>query len=114
MVVLALASLSVHAQSLRRLDGSGISVGKANALARRVFAENGVTGAQVAVINRGRVVWTAAYGERDVAEHLPMETTTTTWAASITKGVFATYVMRSRWRAGCRWIRRSPSFFRSR
>jgi CubicO group peptidase (beta-lactamase class C family) len=38
-------------------------------------------------------VWSAAYGLRRRDPELPMDRETTTWAASITKSVFATYVM---------------------
>lgn len=93
IVCLLSSCLLSQAQSIRRIDGTRLPVAEADALARRVFAENLVTGAQVAVLNRGRVAWMSAYGERDAAQHLPMRTDTTTWAASITKGVFATYVM---------------------
>ncbi len=41
----------------------------------------------------GKVVWSMAFGLRRREPALPMEQETTTWAASITKGVFATYVM---------------------
>jgi CubicO group peptidase (beta-lactamase class C family) len=56
--------------------------------------ENHVTGAELAVLNDGRVVWTSAFGLRDKQQNLPMTPATTTWAASITKGVFAVYVMK--------------------
>jgi CubicO group peptidase (beta-lactamase class C family) len=52
-----------------------------------------VTGAQLAVLDRGRLVWSAAYGLRRRQPELPMDRETTTWAASITKSVFATYVL---------------------
>ena len=52
-----------------------------------------MTGAQIAVVDRGRLVWSAAFGLRRREPPLPMERETTMWAASITKGVFATYVM---------------------
>jgi CubicO group peptidase (beta-lactamase class C family) len=52
-----------------------------------------VTGAQLAVLDRGQLVWSGAFGLRRVDPPLPMDRETTTWAASITKGVFATYVM---------------------
>jgi CubicO group peptidase (beta-lactamase class C family) len=76
-----------------RLDGSRLPVDSADAFARRTLAAHGVTGAQLAVVNGGRLVWSAAYGLRGRAPDLPMQRTTTTWAASITKAVFATYVM---------------------
>jgi CubicO group peptidase (beta-lactamase class C family) len=79
--------------TIRRLDGTRISVAAASRLARETLAANGVTGAQIAVVDRGRLVWSEAFGMRSVDPPLPMQRTTTTWAASITKSVFATYVM---------------------
>ena len=83
--------------SIRRLDGSRIPVAEADAFARRTLEAAGVTGAQLAVVDGGRLVWSAAYGVRVRGDSgrpdLPMQRTTTTWAASITKAVFATYVM---------------------
>jgi len=81
------------AASLRRLDGSRISVQDADAFAKKTLAAAHVTGAQLAVLDRGRLVWSAAYGLRRRDPELPMDRETTTWAASITKSVFATYVM---------------------
>lgn len=96
---LALALLSqsspddAPASRLRRLDGSTITVRQADSIARRALAEARVTGAQIALVDSGRLVWSAAYGFRRREPELPMDTQTTTWAASITKAVFATYVM---------------------
>jgi Beta-lactamase class C and other penicillin binding proteins len=80
-------------QKLHRLDGSTISTAEAEAFARRTLEEQRVTGAQVAVINGGKLVWSAAFGLRGRDPDLPMDRETTMWAASITKSVFATYVM---------------------
>lgn len=79
--------------TIHRLDGTRISVAEADAFARETLAASKVTGAQIAVLNNGRLVWSAAYGLRRREPELPMDTATTTWAASITKSVFATYVM---------------------
>lgn len=79
--------------TIRRLDGKKMPVSEADALARRILAENHVTGAEISIINDGQLVWVAAYGQRDTNLHLAMQPDTTTWAASITKSVFATYVM---------------------
>jgi CubicO group peptidase (beta-lactamase class C family) len=81
------------AKSIRRLDGSKISTQDADSFARKTLAAAHVTGAQIAVLDRGRLVWSAAYGWRRRDPELPMNRETTTWAASITKSVFATYVM---------------------
>jgi CubicO group peptidase (beta-lactamase class C family) len=50
-------------------------------------------GAEIAMLHNGRAVWTYAYGLRDIEHHLPMTPDTYIWAASITKAVFATWVM---------------------
>jgi len=91
-VLPAQTSQSSHA-SIRRVDGTRVPVLEAEAMARRTLAENHVTGAQIALLNDGKVVWTAAFGLRDREHDLPMNPETTTWAASITKSVFAVYVM---------------------
>jgi CubicO group peptidase (beta-lactamase class C family) len=81
------------AQKIRRLDGSAISTAEADAFAKRTLEEQKVTGAQIAVISRGKLIWSAAFGLRGRDPDLLMDRETTTWAASITKSVFATYVM---------------------
>ena len=72
------------AQEIRRLDGSAISASEAEASAKRTLEEQKVTGAQIAVLNRGKLVWGAAFGLRGRDPDLPMDRETTTWAASIT------------------------------
>jgi CubicO group peptidase (beta-lactamase class C family) len=62
-------------------------------MARRTLAENHVSGAQIAVLNSGHLVWAQSFGIRTLDPKQPMQNTTTTWVASITKSVFATYVM---------------------
>jgi CubicO group peptidase (beta-lactamase class C family) len=79
--------------SIRRLDGTTISVAEAEDFAKKTLAEAHVTGAQIAVVESGKLVWSGAFGLRRREPELPMDRQTTTWAASITKGVFATYVM---------------------
>ncbi len=87
------ADVSPRPTSLRRLDGTKISTADAEAFARKTLEAAHVTGAQIVVINRGRIVWSAAFGLRKRNPALPMDHDTTTWAASITKSVFSAYVM---------------------
>jgi CubicO group peptidase (beta-lactamase class C family) len=93
LVLLAATGALAAGPTIRQLDGRKLPIGDADALARRVLAANHVTGAAIAVINDGQLAWIAAYGDRDAQLHLAMQPDTTTWAASITKSVFATYVM---------------------
>lgn len=79
--------------SIRRLDGTKITITEAEAFARKTLAEAQVTGAQIVVLDRGRVVWSEAFGWRRLEPRLAMDRETNLWAASITKSVFATYVM---------------------
>ncbi|HYP12451.1 MAG TPA: serine hydrolase domain-containing protein, partial [Bryobacteraceae bacterium] len=75
------------------LDGSTITVSEAKSFAEKTLMDAHVTGAQIAIVDRGRLVWSEAFGLRRRDPQLPMDRATTTWAASITKSVFATYVM---------------------
>ncbi len=93
ILITLFASESRGEESIRRLDGSRISVSAASKLARETLATHGVSGAEIAVIERGKLVWSEAFGLRTLQPSQPMQRTTTTWAASITKSVFATYVM---------------------
>jgi len=52
-----------------------------------------VTGLAIAIIEDGKVVYLHAYGERDTAQHLPLQTDTVMYAASITKMAFSYAVM---------------------
>ena len=85
--------LAAEAGSIRRLDGTKITMAEAGAFARKTLAAQRVTGAQIAVLDRGRLVWSEAFGLRRRDPALPMQRDTNIWAASITKSVFATYVM---------------------
>lgn len=92
-LLLAATAALAAGPAIRQLDGKKLPIGDADSLARRILRENNVTGAQIAILNDGQLAWIAAYGERDTQLHLAMQPDTTTWAASITKSVFATYVM---------------------
>jgi CubicO group peptidase (beta-lactamase class C family) len=91
--ILLAATIPAFSQSIRRLDGSSLSATEANGIADKELKDNNVMGAQMAILNGGHVVWTHTYGLRDAEKHLPMTADTNIWAASITKGVFAAWVM---------------------
>src|SRR5579871_4414524 len=78
---------------IRRLDGTTITMAEVESFARKTLEAAHVTGAQIVVMDHGRIIWSAAFGLRKRDPKLPMDRDTTTWAASITKSVFATYVM---------------------
>ncbi|APG06158.1 hypothetical protein BJI69_21120 [Luteibacter rhizovicinus DSM 16549] len=69
---------------------------RGEALDRRVvelMAAANVPGLAIAIIEDGKVVYLHAYGERDTAQHLPLQTDTVMYAASITKMAFSYAVM---------------------
>ncbi len=85
--------MHASAAELHRLDGTKITVEEAKAFAQKTLEKEHVTGAQIAVLDRGKLVWSEAFGLRRRDPQLPMNRETTTWAGSFTKSVFATYVM---------------------
>jgi CubicO group peptidase (beta-lactamase class C family) len=99
LTLIAACSIAVAATPpvIHRLDDTTIPIVEAEAFAKKTLEANHVTGAQIAVLDHGQLVWSAAFGLRrkatDTTPALPMDTWTTLWAASITKSVFATYVM---------------------
>lgn len=52
-----------------------------------------VPGLAIAIIEDGKVTYLHAYGERDTAQHLPLQTDTVMYAASITKMAFSYALM---------------------
>jgi CubicO group peptidase (beta-lactamase class C family) len=92
-LALLLIAASASAQTLHLLDGTTLDPGRAQSIADAELARDHVTGAQIALLHNGHTVWTYAYGLRDVEHHLPMTPDTYIWAASVTKAVFATWVM---------------------
>ena len=85
---------------IRRLDGTLLPVGEAEAFAKKTLEAAHVTGAQIVVVDRGQLVWSAAFRLRRKNPELPMTPETTLWAGSVTKAVFATYVMQLAEREG--------------
>jgi CubicO group peptidase (beta-lactamase class C family) len=79
--------------SIHRLDGTTITADQAKNIADAELDSNHVMGAQLAILNGGHMVWIYTSGQRNAEMRLPMTDGTTIWAASITKGVFATWVM---------------------
>jgi CubicO group peptidase (beta-lactamase class C family) len=97
LIAASYAALAATPTVIHRLDGTTISIADAATFAKKTLEANHVTGAEIIVLDHGQLIWSAAFGLRrkatDTTPALPMDTQTTLWAASITKSVFATYVM---------------------
>ncbi len=91
--LLVITSAAKEPPPIRRLDGTTITTTEAESYARKTLEDAHVTGAQIVILNKGRIIWSSAFGNRRLDPKLPMDRETTTWAASITKSVFSTYVM---------------------
>jgi CubicO group peptidase (beta-lactamase class C family) len=93
LIAAFVALCSAKQDTIKRLDGTTISKAEASAFARTTLAQAHVTGAQIAILDHGKLIWSEAFGLRRRNPDLPMQPDTNTWAASITKSVFSTYVM---------------------
>lgn len=78
---------------LHSRDSSLPGTAAIDAEARRLMASEDVKGMAIAVIDEGRVVHVAAYGERNVERKLPLQTDTVMYGASLTKAAFAYMVL---------------------
>ncbi|WP_263408177.1 serine hydrolase domain-containing protein [Terriglobus tenax] len=88
------APFASQAQStIHRLDGTTLTPAEASSIVRGTLTAGHITGAQIAILNHGRPVWVQSFGLRNVAQAQPINNDTVMYAASITKGVFATFVM---------------------
>ncbi len=94
LACVVVSAVGQQRQVIRRLDGKVVSASEAERVAAAELKADGVMGAEIAILNHGHTVWTYGYGLRDAAKSLPMTAETNAWAASITKAVFATWVMR--------------------
>ena len=82
-----------NAASVKRLDGSTIAAAEIDATVIRLLAAGKVTGAGIAILNDGKIVYVTGYGLRDVKGALPLTQDTIMSAASLTKSTFAYMVM---------------------
>ncbi len=90
----SLTPLFAAAPGVRRLDGSTITPTQVDSTVTRLMTAAEVTGAGVAIINRGKVVYTKAYGWRDAGIRAPLTTDSVMDAASFTKPAFAYLVVK--------------------
>jgi CubicO group peptidase (beta-lactamase class C family) len=79
--------------SIRRLDGTHISATEIDATVTRLISAAHVTGAGIAILNQGKVVYLKGYGLRDKDKSLPLTPDSVMAAASLTKAAFAYMVM---------------------
>lgn len=79
---------------ITRPDGITLTPVQIDSTVNRLIQAAHVTGAGVAIFNRGKIVYLKAYGLRDTEKNLPLTPDSVMTAASLTKAAFATVVMR--------------------
>jgi len=90
---LALVAPVAHGAPLRTLDGRALTPAAIDARVSELMQANRVTGLGVALIRDGQVAYLRSYGQRDVANALPLEPDTVMYGASLTKATFGYVVM---------------------
>jgi CubicO group peptidase (beta-lactamase class C family) len=79
--------------TIKRLDGSDITTVEIDQTMGRLMKAAEVTGAEIAIINDGTVVFAKGYGFRDMGKNLPLTAESVISAASISKAAFGYFAM---------------------
>lgn len=87
-------SCRVHAQFIKRIDNSAITVEALNANLERLQTAANVHGLTISIVTKDSVLFQKAYGSRNLEEEQPLETTHNFYAASLSKPLFAFIVMK--------------------
>ena len=92
---LAIHSLPAPAQQLpvKLLDGTKIEPAQIEVAVKTSMRAAGVTGAGIAIVNGGKIVYLKAFGLRDTRKRLPLTPDSVMTAASLSKSAFAIMVM---------------------
>jgi CubicO group peptidase (beta-lactamase class C family) len=77
---------------LERLDGTTIRVDEVDQFIAQEMKAARVTGLAVAILQHGEIGYLKAFGQRDVAKRLPLQTDTVMYGASLSKAVFGALV----------------------
>jgi hypothetical protein len=82
-----------NAPAIKRLDGSMFTAAEIDGTVTRLMNVAKVTGAGIAILNDGKMVYLKTYGFRDLKKSRPLTPDSVMSAASFTKVVFAYMVM---------------------
>jgi CubicO group peptidase (beta-lactamase class C family) len=82
-----------NALSIKRLDGSAITASEIDETVSRLMHAAKITGAGIAILNDGKIVYLKTYGFRNLKKNLPLTPDSVMSAASFTKVAFAYMVM---------------------
>lgn len=79
--------------AIHRIDGSKIAPSRIDAEVERLMTKGRVPGLALALIENGKPVYVKSYGLRSVEKNQPLESDTVMYGASLTKLVFAYFIM---------------------
>ncbi|MGH9627431.1 MAG: serine hydrolase, partial [Bryobacteraceae bacterium] len=84
---------SAQDPAIRRLDRSSITPNQIDQTVLRLMSAAEVAGAGISIFNNGRVVYSKAYGFRDLPKKAPLTENSVFTGASLSKAAFAYMVM---------------------
>jgi CubicO group peptidase (beta-lactamase class C family) len=93
LLVWALASSVAAERGVTRLDGSILTPAAIDATVQRLMKAGHVEGLGIAILNKRKIAYLKAHGERDSSRHLPLTADSVMTSASYTKSTFAYAVM---------------------
>ena len=93
LFVVALAASALAAGTIRGFTGKVVAPEHIDRTATQMMAAAGVNGLAMAVVDEGQVVFSRAWGYRNVEKKLPLLPDTIMYGASLTKFAFAYMVM---------------------
>ncbi|MCJ8166180.1 beta-lactamase family protein [Pontibacter sp. E15-1] len=94
LFLLTILPLSIHAQTITRLDGSKITSTALDQKIQQLMEAAEVQGMAVTVFNKNSPVYKKAFGYRRLDTKEPIRTGTNFYGASLSKAVFAVLVMK--------------------
>ncbi len=92
-LLVSAATLCAQRHSIKRLDGSRITLAEIDQTVAHWMAAARVAGVGIAIFNGGKITYLKAYGERDTEKHLPLTPDSIMTCASLSKSAFAVLVM---------------------
>ena len=87
-------AMAAPVAEILRADGRRESAAEIDATVTQLMQDAHVTGAGIAIFERGRIAYLKAYGMRDTEKQLPLTAESVMTSASLSKAAFATMVMR--------------------
>ncbi|MFD2920703.1 serine hydrolase domain-containing protein [Terrimonas rubra] len=94
MFVLITSRLTAQTNTIKRLDGSTITVADIDRTVNKVMAAANVQGLGLAVLNNNKTVFVKTYGYKNKPQNTLLDTATIVYGASYSKAVFGYLVMK--------------------